>query len=162
MDDLIITISFAGAMFWFFFTIFIFQVKQGAQSQIRRRVSIMITKAENERAKKAAKIKQDAKQAEELQIRKLPKNKFYTKVISPIFDKLDKHFQKFVPEQIKKMLEEKIFIAGKANVWSLTRVISFCFLTTFAGALTAGMITTIVEVNFLQKIFQMNILWQLC
>lgn len=141
-----------GAIFWFFFTIFIFKVKQGAQSQIRRRVSIMITKAEKERAKKAAKIKKDAQQAEELQIRKLPKNNFYTKVISPIFDKLDKHFQKFVPAQIKKMLEEKIFIAGKASVWSLTRVVSFCVLTTLAGALTAGMITTIFEVHFLQKI----------
>lgn len=147
-----IAISIIGAMFWFFFVIFIFHVKQGAKSQVRRRVEIMIMKAEAERAQKAAKIKKDFQQAEALQARRLPQNNFYTKVISPIFDKVDKHLQKFVPAQMKSALEERIFRAGKASVWSLTRVVSFCFLTTTAGALTALLITNTLTLTFAQKI----------
>ena len=148
---MIFAISLFGALFWFFFILFIFHVKQSANSQVRRRVQILIKNAEDERAKKAAKLKKVAQQTEALKSKNLPPNNFYTRYISPIFDKLDKGFQKFVPPQIKSMLEERIFRAGKVGVWSLTRVISFCAITMLAGGSVAMMITTVVELHFLQK-----------
>ena len=148
---MIFAISLFVALFWFAFVLFIFHVKQSASSQVRRRVQIMIKNAEEERAQKASKLKKAAKQSEALQNKDSSKNKFYIKVISPIFDKLDKSFQKFVPSPIKKMLEDRIFRAGKAGIWSLTRIISFCFITTIAGGFLAFMLTTMVEFHFLQE-----------
>ncbi len=149
---MIFAISLLVSLFWFAFVLFIFHVKQSAASQVRRRVHIMIKNAEAERAKKAGKLKKAAQQAEALQNKNKQQNNFYTKVISPIFDKLDKSFQKFVPAPIKKMLEERIFRAGKSGVWSLTRIVSFCFITTLLGAALAVMATTMIEVHFLQKV----------
>ena len=158
---MIILISLLGTLFWFFFILFIFYLKQKPETQVQRRVQILIKNAEDERERQAGKIKKAEQQAEILKSKNLPPNNFYRRVISPIFDILDERFQKFVPEQIKKMLEEKIFQAGKTGIWSLSRVVSFWFVTMLAGTFMAIMLTTVVQLHFLQEVMivLMGIAW---
>lgn len=158
---MIFFISLLIALFWFFFVLFIFYLKQKPDAQVRRRVQILIKNAEIERAAKAGKIKQAELQAEALKNKNAQRTNFYTRVISPVFDVLDKHFQKFVPVHIKNILEEKIFQAGKLGVWSLSRVISFWFVTLLAGTIAAAALTTVVEYHFLQEVMivLMGVVW---
>lgn len=126
-------ISFLIALFWFFFILFIFYVKQSSEAQVRRRVQLMIKTAEDERMEKVGQIKKAEQHAETLKNKKYDKSNFYVQIISPIFDRLDKYFQKFVPAPISNLLEEKIFQAGKIGVWSLSRLIFFWVVTVIAG-----------------------------
>lgn len=145
-------ISFLVALFWFIFILFVFYVKQKPDAQVRRRVQLMIRKAEYERAKKAGLIKKAEQEAAALKNKDSQHSNLYKLAISPIFDRLDKHFQKFVPAQIKDILEEKIFQAGKMGIWSLTRVISFWVFMVLSGTFWGIMLTTIVEFHFLQEL----------
>ena len=54
---MILVISFLGAIFWFFFMLFIFYIMQRPEVQVRRRLHILIQNAELERLKVAGKTK---------------------------------------------------------------------------------------------------------
>lgn len=148
---MIFFISLLVALIWFFMILFVFYFKQSSEAQVRRRVQTLIKNAEDERAKKAGQIKKAEQEAEALRRKKSQHSEFYTQFISPIFDRFDKHLQKFVPAQIKSMLEEKLFQAGKLGVWSLTRVVSFWIITVLAGTIMGLLMTTVVELHFLQE-----------
>ena len=137
---MVMVISFFGAIFWFLFILFIFYTKQSPEAQVRRRLQFMIESAESERAKIVGKEKNP------------PKTAFYRRIISPVFDLLDESFQKFAPSQIKHLIEEKVFQAGKMGIWSIPRVISFWTATLFVGIFTAVMVTSTVELHFLQEV----------
>ena len=149
---MIFFISLLVALIWFFMILFVFYFKQSSEAQVRRRVQTLIKNAEDERAKKAGQIKKAEQEAEALRRKKSQHSDFYVQFISPIFDRFDKHLQKFVPAQIKSMLEEKLFQAGKLGVWSLTRVVSFWIITVLAGTIMGLLMTTVVELHFLQKL----------
>lgn len=149
--ELIFAVSFLLAAFWGLFVIFLFYVKQSPESQVRRRVESLIETAEAKRAKIAKKEKKIFHQ-KELERNKLAgKSTFYVKFISPIFDIIDNKIQLFTPIQLKNLIEEKIFQAGKTGVWSLPRVISFWTISLLAGAGWGIAITTLVEFHFLQE-----------
>ena len=158
---MIALISFLVALFWFVFILFMFYVKQKPDAQVRRRVQILIKNAEDERNKKAGQIKLAERQIESLRRKNSNHSNIYRFIISPIFDKLDEHLQRFVPDNIKKILEEKIFQAGKMGVWNLARLISFWVVTVIAGTTLAVMLTTVVEFHFLQEalIILAGIIW---
>lgn len=140
-----------GAVFWFIFVLFLFYVKQSPESQLKRRLNLMIEEAENERNEKAGLIKKAELQEEKLKIKNTEKTKFYVRFVSPIFDLIDEKLQKFAPSQIKFMLEEKIFQAGKTGVWSLNRVISFWTFSLLLGTLSGILVTYTVNLHFLQE-----------
>lgn len=149
---MIFFISLLVALIWFLMILFVFYIKQQSDAQVRRRVQILIKHAEEERAKKAGQIKKAEQQAEALKKKTYEHSEFYRIFLSPIFDKLDKYLQKFVPAQIKSMLEEKIFRAGKMGIWSLTRVVSFWTIMVLAGTTMGLMLTTVVQFHFLQEV----------
>ena len=144
-------ISLLIALFWFFFILFIFYVKQSSEAQVRRRLQLMIKTAEGERVEKIGQIKKAEKHAETLKNKNSYKSNLYVQVLSPIFDRLDKYFQNFVPAQIRNILEEKIFQAGKTGVWSLSRLISFWVVMVIVGTSLGVLLTTVVEFHFLQE-----------
>ena len=148
---MVVGISLFGATFSFLFIIFIFYAKQRPEAQVRRRLQLLIKNAESERTKIAGKEKKIAKQEKLSKEKNPPKTALYMRIISPIFDFLDESFQKFAPSQIKHLIEEKVFQAGKMGVWSIPRVISFWTVTLFAGTFWATMITSAVELHFLQE-----------
>jgi len=139
------------AAFWFFFILFIFYAKQRSDAQVRRRVQILIKNAETERTKNASKVKKSEVRATNVKGNDNLQGIFYREFISPIFDKLDEKFQKFVPEQIKNILEEKIFQAGKIGIWSLSRVVSFWFVMVIVGTVSAVAVVSTVHLHFLQE-----------
>ena len=149
---MVVFVSFLIALFWFFFILFILYVKQSSEAQVRRRVQLMIRTAEDERMHKVGQTKKAELHAETLKNKNAHKSNFYVQVISPIFDKLDKYFQNFVPAQIRNILEEKIFQAGKTGVWSLSRLVSFLVITVIVGTSLGVALTTIVEFHFLQEV----------
>lgn len=149
---MVVFISFLIALFWFFFILFIFYVKQSSEAQIRRRVQLMIKNAEDERMEKVGQTKKAELHSETLKNKNAHKSNFYVQIISPIFDRLDKYFQKLVPAQIRNILEEKIFQAGKTGVWSLSRLISFWVITVIVGTSLGVALTTVVEFHFLQEV----------
>ena len=148
---MILAISFLGAIFWFLFTFIIFYAKQRPETQIRRRLNILINNAELERAKNTNQAKKISKQ-EEIKISKQTgQTIFYRKILSPIFDLLDGFFQKFVPLQVRTAIEEKVFQAGKSGVWSIPRIVSFWAVTMLAGTFLAIAVTQVVHLHFLQE-----------
>ena len=149
---MIFFISILGAIFWFFFVLFILYVKQRPEAQVRRRLNILIQNAEDERAKTAKAAQKISKQTEAEKIKNSEQSAFYRRVLSPIFDVLDESFQKFAPSQIKTVLEEKIFQAGKIGVWNLPRVISFWVASILIGTVSGIFITTVVHLHFLQEV----------
>ena len=149
---MIFILSFIGAIFWFMFVLFIFFVKQSSEAQLRRRLNQMIEEAEAERKKESDLTKKIESQEKKSQAEKAQKTKFYVKFISPVFDMLDEKLQKFAPQQIKFMLEEKIFQAGKTGVWSLQRVISFWTFSLLLGTLVGILITYEVHLHYLQEV----------
>ena len=149
---MIFFISLLVALIWFFMILFVFYFKQSSEAQVRRRVQTLIKNAEDERAKKAGQIKKAEQQAEALKKKTSEHSEFYRIFLSPIFDRFDKHLQKFVPAQIKNSLEEKIFRAGKMGVWSLARVISFWVVMVLLGTTMGLLMTTVVEFHFLQEV----------
>ena len=149
---MIFFISILSAIFWFFFVLFILYVKQRPEAQVRRRLNILIQNAEDERAKTAKAAQKISKQTEAEKIKNSEQSAFYRRVLSPIFDVLDESFQKFAPSQIKTVLEEKIFQAGKIGVWNLPRVISFWVASILIGTVSGIFITTVVHLHFLQEV----------
>ena len=139
--------SLLAALFWFLFTIFIYYVKQRPESQVRRRLNILIETAESERLKKSNQTEKNFSTA-----KKSDHSFLYRKFLSPIFDKLDSTFQKLAPAQIKNTLEEKIFQAGKTGAWSLTRVISFWTVSMLSGTSLSIAITHVVDLHLMQEI----------
>ena len=115
-------------------------------------MNVLIQNAENERAKTAKAAQKISKQTEAEKIKNSEQSAFYRRVLSPIFDVLDESFQKFAPSQIKTVLEEKIFQAGKIGVWNLPRVISFWVASILIGTVSGIFITTVVHLHFLQEV----------
>lgn len=148
---LILAVSFLIAAFWGLFVILIVRVKQSPEAQVRRRVDSLIKNAEVQRAKLAKKKKEISTQKELKKDTLVGRSKFYAKYISPIFDMIDQKVQIFIPVQLKNLIEEKVFQAGKTGIWSLPRVISFCAISVIAGAGWGIAITTMVEFHFLQE-----------
>lgn len=148
---MIFFISFMGAFFWFCFVLLLLYIYQRPEAQVRRRVNLLVKNAEEERAKKISQEKKfsELQQLEEMQQKQ--QGKFYSRFVSPIFDKLDEKFQKFAPAQIKYMLEEKIFQAGMTGVWNLQRIISFWVFMVLLGTGMGIFITYKVHFHFLQE-----------
>lgn len=148
---MIFFIALCGALFWFAFTLFIFYVRQRPESQVRRRLEILIKKAEAEREKVAGKTKKFSEPEESTRIDTVKQTIFYKKFLSPIFDLLDENFQKFVPPQVRNSIEDKVFRAGKSGVWNIPRIISFWAASMLAGTFAAVALTQAVHFHFLQE-----------
>ena len=151
---MVFAVSLVFAIFCAALTAFIIWAKQRPAAQIRRRIHMLIIKAEEERARKIAQNKKVEQQVEEVKTSRteVKKSAFYKVLLNPIFSALDNQLQKLAPSQIKLMFEDKIFRAGKAGVWSLPRIISFWAMSVLIGTAAGMAITYRVEFHFLQEI----------
>lgn len=142
---MIFLISLLSTVCCFLFLLFVFYLQQRNEGQVRQRLQNMIKKSEYDRIKKIG------LQPELSPSRNSSESFFYRQYIAPIFDRLDKYFNKFVPAKISEILEEKIFQAGKTGIWSLPRVMSFWFITTLIGVASAVFLTGLIHLHFLQE-----------
>ena len=156
---MILAVSILGGLFWFAFIYFILYARQRPESQIRRRLNILIERAELERLNQAKyqhkqqqkKLQDAAKNAQELQV-VLDRDSFAHRVINPLFKKIDEKLQNLAPSKLKAMFETRIFRAGKQGVWSIKRLITVWLISLVAGVLIAFFITKNWNFHFLQQI----------
>lgn len=133
--------------------------KQNPEAQLRKRLDEMIDQAEAERAKNPRKKKVVVQTAESevanFVERRKPRNvkSFFDRVFRPIAQSLDEKFQKFTPNEIRLQLEDKIFRAGKLGIWDIRRLITFWFLSIFAGTILAVLMVQDMTLHPVQRLF---------
>ena len=155
---MIFTLSILGGLFWFAFVYLILYAQQTPEAQIRRRLRILIRRAELERLNKAK--LQDWQQKRTLQKanadsqndkEKPVKKSFAERVINPLFKKIDEKLQNMAPSQLKAMFENRIFRAGKQGVWSIKRLVTVWLISLVLGVLIAFFIIKNWNFHFLQQ-----------
>ena len=124
-------------------------LRQTPQANVRRRMLALIKQAEDERAKASA-LKKKNEQAEEVVVHKTPS--FFQRVIKPALLAVEEKILMLTPSAITKMLENKIFYAGKQNSWNLRRLSAIWALTTAAGFFISLFATTRLELFPTQEI----------
>ena len=149
---MILGISIFVGVFWFLYIALILYAKQTPEAQVRRRLYLMIKRAEESRALLSDQQKQKQTVATKTEDSFLKKN-FFERVLKPFLYSMENRLQKLAPAELVKMLEERIFRAGKQGVWSVKRLAAFWVLSSAAGIFLAFMF--IQRSNFL---FSQNII----
>ena len=149
---MILGISIFVGVFWFLYIALILYAKQTPEAQVRRRLYLMIKRAEESRAKLSDQQKSKQNVDTKKQDSFIRKN-FYERVLKPFLYSMENRLQKLAPAELVKMLEERIFRAGKQGVWSIKRVAAFWVLSSAAGIFLA--LLFIQRSNFL---FSQNII----
>ena len=132
--DILILSGIGGLTFFIFFVWFFVYKGRSPEAQLRRRLSMMIEQAEQERFKLLkAQIKAEEKErppkAAALYTDRLS---FFARIIRPTWNALDERFQRFAPHEIRLQLEDKIFRAGKTGIWDVKRFITiWCMMILF-------------------------------
>lgn len=148
---MILGISIFVGIFWFLYIALILYAKQTPEAQVRRRLYLMIKRAEESRTLLSDQQKQ--KQKNDNKQDSFNDKSFYERAVKPFLYGMENRLQKLAPAELVKMLEERIFRAGKQGVWSIKRVAAFWVLSSAAGIFLALMF--IQRSNFL---FSQNII----
>ena len=117
---------------WFALTYIVLYAKQTPEAQVRRRLAMLIKQAQTERAKlfyiqksKDKKNSADNINKPDAKEQAMIDKTFSNRVIRPIIRGIENRLRQLAPKQIRKMLEDRIFRAGKQGVWSVNRLILF-------------------------------------
>ncbi len=105
-------------------------LRQKPEMQVRRRMQILIKRAETERARAARLKRADEKKVD---VKKFYRPSFYQRVILPIIWNVERKLHKMTPTAIVAMLENRIFRAGKQGVWNVQRLAAAWILSIVAG-----------------------------
>ena len=146
-------IALSGAVVWFFFIALILRSKSSPESQIRRRLQLLIDNAEGSRLEKQKTARKNMAVADIADEKfKLPAQRsFFERVIKPILNKVSEDVQSLAPSQIKAMFEKQIFLAGKQGIWSVKRLVVMWLASIILGAISGFLVTKYVEYHFLQE-----------
>lgn len=123
--------------------------RQTPQANVRRRMLALIKQAEDERAKASA-LKKKNEQAEEVVVHKTPS--FFQRVVKPALLAVEEKILMLTPSAITKMLENKIFYAGKQSSWNVRSLSAIWALTTATGFFISLFATTRLELFPTQEI----------
>ena len=146
---MIFALSAIGAVIWGALVFGILYVRQTPRAQVRRRIMVMIERAEAERAKSA----QQKRAAEPVQVQQLPNRRsFYVRIIEPTARRIGDLLHSLTPPAIKAALERYIFRAGAQGNWSMQKVAALWFLSVVAGIFVAFVAIQQEEYLFVQKI----------
>lgn len=146
---MIIAASIIGAILWASMIGWILYLRQTPEAKVRKRINIMINNAENER-----------KRIERVQMAQRPKNEedfvsrksFYYRIIKPLIEGSEIFLRSFTPTEIVGMLENKIFRAGKQNIWSVQRLAAFWVLSLIFFTAVASFIAKNTDYFITQQI----------
>ena len=119
------TFALIGSLLWAGIFFGLFYMRQTPESKVRKRILTMMETAEKERERAgSSKVTKKVKVHE-------PKEKksFYFRIIKPKVEGAIDFFHSFTPTAIIAMLENRIFRAGKQNIWSVQRVAAFWALS---------------------------------
>ena len=146
---MVLAVAIIGGILWAAFMFGIFYFRQTPEAKVRRRITIMINNAETERrrVKRIQRTRQPQKE-EDVQSRK----SFHYRIIRPIFEGIISFFRAFTPTAITAMLENKIFRAGKQNIWSVHTLAAFWFLSVIFFTIAASFIAKQTDYYITQQI----------
>lgn len=115
------TLALIGSLLWAGIFFALFYMRQTPESKVRKRILTMMETAEKERERAGS-----AKNTKKVKVHD-PKEKksFYFRIIKPKVENMIDFFHSFTPTAIVSMLENRIFRAGKQNIWSVQRVAAF-------------------------------------
>ena len=135
----------------------ILYLRQTPQAQVRRRILIMIEKAESERAKSA----RQKKASEPEPVKKIRLHRtFFERIIKPTLKSAEETLHLMTPAAIVSMLENYIFRAGKYGSWSVQRLAALWILSVAAGVFLAFALVQNFpewELIFVQKILALAV-----
>ncbi len=149
---MIFTISLIGGLIWFLYVALILYAKQTPEAQIRRRLSILIRHAEEERAKTAVSNQNANQSANNDPFRR---KDFVERVVRPLLYAIEERLQKLAPAELLKLIENRIFRAGKQGVWSVRRLAAFVVVSSMAGGALAVMFIKGAQFQFSQNVIIM-------
>ena len=149
---MIFAISLIGGIVWFAYVALLLYAKQTPEAQIRRRLSIMIRHAEEERAKTAL---GNQKLQEAANTDPRGRQDFVERVVKPLLYAIEERLQKLAPAELLKMIENRIFRAGKQGVWSVRRLAAFVVVSSMAGGALAFMFIKGAQFQFSQNVIIM-------
>ena len=130
---MVFVIAIIGSILWAGLMFAIFYFRQTPEAKVRHRITVMIENAESER-RRVQRIQRTRQPQKEEEIHS--RRSFYYRILKPIGDGLIELAQSFTPSAIIGMLENKIFRAGKQNIWSVKTLAAFWVLS--AAAFTAA------------------------
>ena len=121
-----------GSILWASLTGFLLYSRSTPAARVRKRMKMMVERAEAERAR-VKRIR--AEQAPKVQVKKQTRRSFFQRAILPIILRTEQRLLMLTPPAIADMLERKIFQAGKQGVWSVQRLAAWWVLSIGAGAI---------------------------
>lgn len=125
-----------GSLLWAAFMGFILYMRRTPAARVRKRMKMMIDRAEAERARLK---KLQAATEPKVVVQKSFHRSFYQRVIKPILHGTERRLLLLTPPAIIRMLENCIFRAGKTGVWSVQRLAAAWMLSIMAG-IVLGMV----------------------
>ncbi len=120
-----------GSILWVVFVGFLLYMRQTPAARVRKRMKLMIDRAEAERER--AKKRRQATETKVI-VTKSFHHSFYRRVIRPILIAIAHRLHQLTPPAIIEMLERKIFLAGKQGVWNVQSLAAAWSLSIAAGA----------------------------
>lgn len=143
-----------GALFWFVFIGLILYSKASPESQVRRRLYLMIENAEElrrlNRLNNEKKNLVDNDNSNE-GVKTFSQKSFFERVIKPLMDKISDDIQSLAPVQIKNIFERQIFLAGKQGIWSVKRLILMWAISIIIGLAVGFFVTQKTNYKFTQE-----------
>ncbi len=135
---MIALVALIGSILWGAIIFAILYFRQTPEAKVRKRIMIMIENAEKERAR-LNRTRRVRNLDEKPDI--ISRRSFYIRIVKPFLEGLESFLLSFTPHAIIGMLENKIFRAGKQNIWTVQRLAAFWVLSvvffTFVGFFVA-------------------------
>ncbi|MBQ7705758.1 MAG: type II secretion system F family protein [Selenomonadaceae bacterium] len=147
---MVFALALVGSIFWAAIMYAVFYARQTPEAKVRKRIMAMIESAESERAR-LKRVRNAYKPPEKPDV--ASRRSFYRRIVKPALDALEAFLHSLTPHAIIGMLENKIFRAGKQNIWTVQRLAAFWVLSviffTFVGFVIATQTDYFVTQKFL-------------
>ena len=148
---MVLGLAIFGGVFWFGVVALLLYSKSSPESQVRRRLRIMIDEAERSRSQNKTIAAKKNSEYENEGGKLFSQKSFFDRVIKPFLDKISEDIQNLAPVQIKNLFEKQIFLAGKTGIWSVKFLILMWAISIVIGLGIGFFITQRIHYHVLQE-----------
>lgn len=153
---MVLLISLLGTMAFFILLVLAYRMYQSPSVQANIRLKKMVAEAETVRAGEQAALEQRQEEAARAQLtrdnRPFNELSFRERVIEPLIKSVENAMQFLAPSGLAAMLELRILRAGKQNVWSVQRFVTYWVLSLIIGLLLAILLVNNMKLAFVQQV----------
>lgn len=153
---MVLLVSFLGALAFLILLILAYRFYQSPSVQANIRFNRMVSQAETARAGEQAELekKQAAENVQLVQKDNRPFSEltFKERVVDPAVKSIENALHFLAPSGLAAMLELRIMRAGKQNVWSVQRFVTYWVLSLIIGLVLAVLLVNGMQLAFVQKV----------